>query len=93
MPVGLIKTGAGSAAVYTVNGGAGNAPDWLARKGSKKGKSRARDEDADPQGIRLIQVDRFCSRLVQCKLIAVSLRIWTFPKPVTKSRAQEMESF
>lgn len=58
MPVGLIKTGADSSAVYTVNGGAGNAPDWLARKGSKKGKSRARDaaDEADPQGIRLIQV-------------------------------------
>lgn len=55
MPVGLIKTGADSSAVYTVNGGAGNAPDWLAKKGSKKGKSRAA-QDEDPQGIRLIQV-------------------------------------
>lgn len=77
MPVGLIKTGAGSAAVYTVNGGAGNAPDWLARKGSKKGKSRARDEDTDPQGIRLIQVRRFTFTF------AFSCRLLLYPRRLT----------
>lgn len=47
-----------STKVYTVNAGADAAPDWLAKRGAKKGKSRASERDADggPSGLRLIQV-------------------------------------
>lgn len=59
MALTLQSTGAGNHTVYTVNGGAGQAPDWVAKKGSKKGKGRSNEDGSlTGKGIRLIQVCR-----------------------------------